>query len=717
MKRNRKKRGLATTKDKFEIKRRDFLTLLGGGVMVYFGTGNSSELLSMPLAQRRELTKDYNAFLRIDEDGTVHCHTGKIEMGQGPITSLPQQLADELDVALESVKMVMGDTMLCPYDAGTWGSLTTREFSHYWRAAGAEARAVLFQLASEKLEVPLEDLEVNKGVVSVKANPKKKVSYGALAKGQRIERFMDEKPPLKDHTQFHYVGQSLLHSDAVLKVTGKAEYTGDFKLPGMVYARVFRPPSHLSKLLSVDYSEAEKLEGIQVVRDDQLVAVLHEFPDKAEEALGLIKAEYSPDELDVDHNSIFEYLLNAPSDSQEVRSSGNLEEGEAISAEIIESEFHDGYVAHSPIETHTALANWEGAKVTVWASAQSPFGLQDEIARTLEMELEDVRVISPFVGGGFGGKIYHPQGIEAARIAKLAQKPVMVAYTREEEFFMDYFRPAAVIKIKSGITTEGKIALWDFNQYFAGNRGSDTIYDVPNAKTTGIREKRGTPVHPFPTGAWRAPANNTNTFARESQVDILAAKAGIDPVQFRLDNLADEKMIAVIEALAEKFEYTPKAGPSGRGIGMACGTDAGTWVAVMIEVKVDVKTGKVQPIKAVCSQDMGLCVNPQGSIIQAEGCVTMGMGYALSEDVEFKGGDVITSNFDSYQLPLFSWVPKTIDTVILDRQDQDPQGGGEPAIICMGGALANAIFDACGARVYQMPMTPERILEAIKGQP
>ncbi len=712
MKRKQKTRRLATTKDKLEIKRRDFFTLLGGGIMVYFGTGNPKELLAMPIAQRREISKDYNAFLRIDEDGTVHCHTGKIEMGQGPITSLPQQIADELDVALESVKMLMGDTLLCPYDAGTWGSLTTREFSHYMRAAGAEARAVLLQLASEQLEVPVENLQVKKGIISDQSDPKKKVSYGELAKGQRIERFMDEKPDVKDHTQFHYVGQSFLHADGVLKVTGQAEYTADLKLPGMVYAKVLRPPSHLSKLLSVDYSEAEKMEGVNVVRDDQLVAVLHELPDKAEEALGLIRAEYSPDELDVDHHSIFEYLKNAPSDSNEVRSSGNLQDGEAQSEDIIESEFHDGYVAHSPIEPHAALANWEGAKVTVWASAQSPFGLQDEIARTLEMELEDVRVISPFVGGGFGGKIYHPQGIEAARIAKLAQKPVMLTYTREEEFFMDYFRPAAVVQIKSGISSDGKIKLWDYKQYFAGNRGSDTIYDVPHALTTGVREKRGTPVHPFPTGAWRAPANNTNTFARESQVDILAAKAGIDPVQFRLDNLADEKMIAVIEALAEKFGYTPEPGPSGRGIGMACGTDAGTWVAVMIEVDVDENTGKVQPIRAVCSQDMGLCVNPQGSYIQAEGCVTMGMGYALSEDVQFKGGDVITTNFDTYQLPLFSWVPLTIETVILDRQDQPPQGGGEPAIICMGGALANAIFDACGARVYQMPMTPERILEA-----
>ena len=714
MKKSRIKRGTATTKDRLELKRRDFFTLLGGGIFVYFSTRNPKELMALPLAQRRELPEDYNAFLRIDEDGTVHCHTGKIEMGQGPITSLPQQIADELDVALESVKMVMGDTLLCPYDAGTWGSLTTREFSHYLRAAGAEARAVLLQLGSEYLDIPVEHLKVNKGIICASSNQKIQVSYGELVKGQRIERFLDEKPDVKDHTQFNYVGQPRLHADAKLKVTGEAKYSGDMKLPGMVYAKILRPPSHLSELISVETAEAEKIEGVQVVRDGDLVAVLHELPDVAEHALSKVKAEFTADNMEVDDKTVFEYLLNAPSDSRVVASSGNLEEGEEQSDELFESEFHDGYVAHSPIEPHTALAHWEDDKVTVWPSSQSPFGAQDEIAEVMETDLDHVRVISPFLGGGFGGKIYHPQIIEAVRVANLAQKPVMVVYTREEEFFMDYFRPAAVVRIKSGITGSGRINLWDYKQYFAGNRGADTIYDVPHASTTGYREKRGSSVHPFSTGAWRAPANNTNTFSRESQVDIMASKAGIDPVQFRLDNLADEKMIAVIEALTDKFGYTPAAGPSGRGIGMACGIDAGTWVAVMIEVKVDETTGKVQPIKAVCAQDMGMCVNPQGSIIQAEGCMTMGMGYALSEDVEFRGGDVITKNFDTYQLPLFSWVPEVMDTVILDRMDQDPQGGGEPAIICMGGVLANAIFDACGARLYQMPMTPERVLEAIR---
>jgi len=701
-------------KDPLAMKRRDFLTLLGGGVIVWFGTGNIESLTAMPMAQRREVPEDFNAFLRIDEDGTVHCHTGKIEMGQGPITSLPQQIADELDVDIRSVKMVMGDTLLCPYDRGTWGSLTTRQFSHHLRAAGAEARAVLLELASEYLEIPLEQLEVHNGVVHARGNPKSQVAYGELARGKRIERYMEEPPEVKDHTQFHYVGQSRLHSDGGLKVTGKALYTADMKLPGMVYAQVLRPPSHRSSLIELDVSSAEEMEGVSVVRDGDLVAVVHENREYAQRALSLIKARFSEDDLDVDENTVFDYLLDSPSDSREVNRTGDPAAGEALAREVFETEFLDGYVAHSPIEPHAALAQWEGDKVTVWASSQSPFGAQDQIARELNMELEDVRVIAPFLGGGFGGKTHQPQVMEAVRVASAIGKPVMITYTREEEFFMDNFRPAAVVKIRSGLDDAGKITFWDFRQFFAGNRGSDTIYNVPHSLTTGYDEQRGHPVHPFYTGAWRAPANNTNTFARESQIDIMASNAGIDPVEFRLNNLADEKMIHVIETLAEKFGYTPGKGPTGRGIGMACGTDAGTWVAVMLELKVDENTGNVHILRTMCSQDMGLCVNPQGATIQAEGCMTMGMGYALTEDVQFNGGRVITGNFDTYQLPLFSWVPEKIETVILDRMDQPPQGGGEPAIICMGGAIANAIFDATGARLLQMPMTPERVLNGIR---
>ena len=696
-----------------DVRRRDFFKLLGGGIFVWFTTWNPSELLALPLAQRRERPTDYNAFMLIGEDGTVKCFTGKIEMGQGIITSLAQQIADELDVTLESVEMVMGDTRLCPYDRGTWGSLTTREFSHSLRTAGAEARAVLLELGAEYLGSPLTGLEIRKGVIFERANPKKQITYAELAKGKKIERFLDVKPRVKDHTEFHYVGQSLLHSDALSKVTGKARFTGDMKLSGMVYARVLRPPSHGARLVSVDFSRAQQIEGIEVVQDGDLVAVLHELRDMADAAIIRVEGEYSPVVIDVDQETIFNYLLDAPKDSRVVDQDGNLEEGERLADFLVENEFNDGYVAHAPIETHTALAHCENGGITVWASTQSPFGTQESIARILELDLHDVRVIAPFVGGGFGGKSPHQQAVEAARLSKLSGKPVMVTWTREEEFFYDTYRPAAVVKIRSGMTDTGKITFWDYHQYFAGNRGSDTIYAVPHRKTTGHGEERGNPVHPFNTGAWRAPANNTNTFSRESQLDMMAVRAGIDPLQFRLDNLDDEQMKGVLRVVAEKFGYTPAIGPSGKGIGLACGTDAGTYVAHMARVEVNETTGEVRVLLVVCAQDMGLCVNPQGATIQMEGCITMGLGYALTEDIRFRGGEIFTGNFDTYQIPLFSWVPE-IETVILDRQDQAPQGGGEPAIICMGAVIANAIFDACGARLFRLPMTPERVLEAIQ---
>ncbi|HDS08135.1 MAG TPA: isoquinoline 1-oxidoreductase [Bacteroides sp.] len=695
------------------LKRRDFFKLLGGGIILYYSTWDPSELLALPLAQRRSLPADYNAFLLIKEDGTVNNYTGKIEMGQGVITSLAQQMADELDVTFESIHMVMGDTALCPWDAGTWGSLTTRQFSHYMCAAAAEARAVLLEMGSEHLGLPLDELRVKEGVIYGISDPGKNVSYGELAKGKRLERYLEVKPAVKKYTEYHYVGDSMRHTDAWEKVTGKARYAGDMKLPGMLHARILRPPSLGATLVSVDTSEAEKMEGVQVLRDGDLVAALHEQPDMAAVAVVRIKAEYSFDEKDVNQDTIFKYLLDAPSSGREVARSGDLKEGENMSDMVIESEFHDGYVAHAPIEPHTALAHVESNGVTVWASTQSPFGTQDSIAALLDLELEQVRVITPFVGGGFGGKSPHQQAVEAVRLSKITGKPVMVAWTREEEFMYDTYRPAAVVRIRSGMTRSGKITMWDFSQYFAGSRGSDTIYAVPHALTMGYDESRGGPrVHPFATGAWRAPGNNTNTFARESQIDMMAARAGKDPLQFRLDNLEDQQMIGVLKAVADKFGYSPAAGPSGRGIGIACGIDAGTYVAHIAQVQVDEETGKVKVIRVACAQDMGLCVNPQGAILQMESCITMGMGYALSEDIEYEGGKLFTKNFDSYQIPLFSWVPE-IETVILDRQHMPPQGGGEPAIICMGGVIANAIFDATGARLYQMPMTPQRVLEAI----
>jgi nicotinate dehydrogenase subunit B len=696
------------------MQRRDFFKLIGSGIIVCFMPRCASDGTPMAAPLERDLPEDYNAFLLIGEDGTVSCFTGKIEMGQGIITSLVQMMADELNVPMEKIKLVMGDTDLCPWDGGTWGSMTTRHFGPSMRTALAEGKGVLLELASDKLKVPVGQLTVNDGVITDTANPANSVTYAELAKGKKIERFLKEKPSPEDYTKYTFVGKSYQRMDAKVKVTGEAKFTGDMKLPGMVFARVLRPPSHGAKLTTVDTSGAEKVPGATVVRDGDLIAVLHENRDKADEALIKIKADYTYNELPVNDKTVFEYMLKSDSYANIETSGGDLEAGKKLCDKTFETVVHDPYLAHSPMETHAALAQFEGGKMTVWASTQTPYPLQDELAGVLALPLEKVRVIVPFVGGGFGGKSTNYQAVEAAKLAKLSGKPVMVMCTREEEFFMDNFHPAGVITIKSGIDKEGMIKFWEYDTYYCGTRGTEILYDVPNLKITDHdRKENGPQIHPFDTGPWRAPNNNTNTFAREMQVDLMAAAAGIDPLEFRLKNLKDEKMIEVLKKVADMFGYKPGKGKGGRGVGMAIGTDVDSLVAQMAEVEVDKKSGKVKVLRMACAQDMGQCVNPQGATLQMEGCMTMGLGYALAEELIYEGGNIITRGFDSYDIPKFSWLPK-IDTFIIQRINEPPHGGGEPAIITVGAVVGNAIFNATGARLTRMPFTPERVLEAIK---
>ena len=697
----------------FGIDRREFIKLTGSGIFLFFVLGDSD--LFAQQRRRREYPADFNAYLRIGEDGRVALYSGKIEMGQGVITSLGQMLADELDVTLESVDMVMGDTDLCPWDMGTFGSMSTRFFGPAVRNAGAEARMVLIGLAADHLKVPAANLRTEDGVVIDKSDNRRRVTYGELAKGKKIVRRPTGKATLKKPSEFKVMGKSFNRRDGHEKVTGIAKYSADMQIPGMVYAKILRPPSHKSKLVDVDVSEAKKIPGVEVIKDGDFVAVLHKYPDVAEKALSKIKAKFETPPSELNDKNIFEHLLKVAPAGNVVAHEGTLAAGEKESATVVEESYYDGYKAHAPMEPHTAVVQIEGNKATVWASTQTPFPAQDEVAKELGFAPENVRVIPPFLGGGFGGKSRNLQIIEAARLAKLSGKPVQVAWTRKEEFFFDSFRPAAIVKIKSGITSEGKLSLWDYHVYFAGERGAQQFYTIPNHSTTVSPSgfMGGGEAHPFATGPWRAPANNTNTFARESQIDIMAAKAGVDPVEFRLRHLSDETMKRVIKTAAEKFGWKPMKAPSGRGYGVACGIDAGTSVATMAEVEVDKATGKVNVKRVVCAQDMGLVINPEGATIQMEGCITMGLGYALREDIRFKGSEILDTNFDTYEIPRFSWLPK-IETYLIDNQESPAQGGGEPAIVTMGGVIANAIFDAVGARVYQMPMTPERVLEALK---
>jgi nicotinate dehydrogenase subunit B len=701
------------------FRRRDFLKILGGGIIV---VAAPAELWAQERARgpsgRGGYPTDFNVYLRIGTDGRVTCYTGKIEMGQGANTALPQMLAEDLDVPVASVDIVLGDTDLCPYDMGTFGSQTIRSFGPALRAAAAEARAVLVDLAAEKLRLPKDRLQTKDGVVFDRERPETRVAYADLAKGQKIVRKADPKPAPKTPSQFAVIGKPLDRRDAREKVTGRAEFTGDIRRTGMLYAKILRPPAHGAKRTGLDTSGAETVPGVRLVKEGDLVAVLHERPDVAEAALAKIKATYDLPPSGLDDTNIYEHLRKAAPPGRAVASGGDLEEGEKMASVVVEETYLNAYVAHAAMEPHTALVDFDRnkAKATAWISTQAPFRARDEIAMILEIPAADVRVITPFVGGGFGGKNRSLQAVEAARLAKMMGRPVQVAWSRAEEFFYDTFRPAALVRIKSGLSGEGRIVLWDYEVLWAGERSSQQFYDIPHHRTVVRGEWGGgggaAEGHPFDVGAWRGPASNTNTFARESQIDIMAAKAGLDPLEFRLKHLDNPRMARVIRGAAEAFGWTPAPAPSGRGWGIACADYLGTYIAAAAEVKVDKTSGAVKVLRIVCAQDSGVAVNPEGARLQIEGCLTMGLGYTLSEEIHFKGRQILDLNFDTYELPRFSGLPE-IETVLLDSPELAPSGGGEPAIILTGGLVANAVFDATGARLHHQPMTPARVKQAL----
>ena len=695
--------------------RREFLKQIGTGLVVWVVLRQSAGAQESEAAHPAlpKAADDFNAFLSIGKDGRVTCFTGKIEMGQGAITSLPQMLAEDLDVPVDAIDIVMGDTELCPFDEGTWGSMTTPYFGAALRAAAAEARGVLVELAAEALKVPAARLRVEQGVVIDDRDPSRKITYGQLAGGRRIERRLAVKPDLKAPGKFKIVGKPLLRRDSREKVMGKAQYAGDIRLPGMLYARVLRAPAHGANLKRVDTSAVGDIEGVVLVQQPDLVAVLHEFPDVADTALGKLRAEFDPSPSTLNDRTIYAHLEQAKLDATVVAKAGDIEAGRALAVLRHDKRYVTAYVAHAPMETHTALAHVENGKATVWASTQNPFGARWMIAQSLGLPVTSVRVITPFVGGGFGGKTFNLQAVEAARLSKATGRPVQVMWTREEEFFNDTFRPAAVVNVQSGLDKEGRIAFWDYEVRFAGERGAATLYDVAHQRTASVGFFQGPPgFHPFAVGAWRAPGASTNTFARESHVDHLASLAGVDPIEFRLRQLKDVRLARVLRAAAEHWGWKPAKAPNGRGFGVACGTDAGSYVAAIAAVVVDAKEGTITAKRVLCVQEMGLVINPAGARIQMEGCITMGLGYALSEEIHFEDGVIRSTNFDNYRLPRFSWLPK-IETVILDADDTPAQGGGEPAIILMGALLANAVFDATGVRMLELPMTPARLRDAL----
>ncbi len=701
-----------------DLSRRHFLAA-GTGLFVFSHAGplDAQRPANGP---RRGYPTDFNAYLSIGEDGRVTCLVGKIDMGQGERTALAQCLADELDVAYDSVDMVMGDTGLCPWDSGTGGSTGIQVFSLVLRRAAAEARAVLLQMAAEQLQAPLERLKVEAGVVVDPAQDKR-IAYAQLVQGKRIERHL-ANVPMKSPAEFRLIGRDVPWRGGRDMVTGKTIYAGDISLPGMLCARIVRPPAHGATLKSVDTSAAEKA-GARVIRAGDLIAVAHERRDVADAALRLVKAEFNPPPPGPDDRTIYDHLIKTAPPFELFKENGDPAEGEKLAEHIIEETYLNAYVAHACLETHSAVARFEDGKCTIWPSAQGPFQVKQWAADALDISPDNVRIITPALGGGFGGKtpstwLAARQALEAAQLARAAGRPIQVVWDRAEEFFYCAFRPAAVVKIRSGLSGTGKIVSWKYEVWGAGNRDSFSVYDIPHQRATfaGSWQDTSNPpgMHPFFVGPWRGPSANTNTFARESHLDILAAKAGVDPVEFRLNHLTDQRFRHALAVAADKFGWKPAKRPTGLGVGIACGTYKNdSRMVTMAEVAVDKRTGQVQVKRVVVVMDQGLTVNPEGSRVQLEGGIVMGLGYTLAEEIHFQGGEIRERNFDTYHIPRFSWAPK-IETFLIDNPATPPAGCGEPPAITVGALIANAIFDAVGVRLLQLPMTPERVRAAIQ---
>jgi isoquinoline 1-oxidoreductase len=694
------------------LDRRQFLKATGCGVFILFSIDDLASASGQEGGGQRSYPDDFNAYLRIGEDGRVACYSGKVEMGQANTTALAQMLAEELEVPFDRIDMVMGDTRLCPWDGGTNGSRSIKYFGPALRAAGAEAREVLIQLAAEQLRLAPARLRAQDGFVVDRDNAGTRLAYATLARGRTIEKHLEKKPALKVPAEYTVIGKPLARRDDLDKVAGTAKFAGDIRRPGMLYGKVLRPPVHGARLKSVDVEGARAFKDARVFQDGDFVAVVHPTSDGAASALGRVKADFAVPEATVNDGNVLEHLKAQPGQSRAVEQKGDLAKGRERAAVTFQETYFTPYIAHAPIETHSALAEVGKDDTTVWVSTQRPFGVQQEVARAIGVPQDKVRVITPLVGSGFGGKSAGPQAVEAARLSKLAGAPVQVVWSREEEFFHDTFRPAAYVRIASGLDADHKLTFWDFQVFFAGDRSSQMIYDVAHLRTASTGSFGGGGPHPFGTGAWRGPGSNTNIFARESHIDVMAARVGTDPVEFRLKNLADPRMVRVLKAAADHFTWTPAKAPSGRGYGVALLDYLNTYLAAMAEVAVDKATGQIRVKRVTVAQDLGQVVNPDGARMQMEGSIVMGLSSVLTEEIHFAGGDVRDRNFDSYEITRFSWVPE-IETVLVDNPALAPQGCGEPTITCVAPMIANALFDATGVRLVRLPLTRQRVKAAM----
>jgi nicotinate dehydrogenase subunit B len=688
----------------FELARREFFKLLGAGIAV-FAIAKESQAAQETAPSHgfhpQDLPSDISAWLHISEDGGVTAFCGKVEIGQNIRTSLAQTVADELRVPFESVRMVMGDTSLTPFDAGTFGSRTTPSMTPQLRRVASAARDLLIEVAAKEWNVAPEGLKAANARVTDPASGRS-LTYASLARGKTLAQNLPAQDPVTPPPDWTIAGKPVPKVDARDFVTGRHQYTPDLHPAGMLYGKVLRPPSFGATLASYDDTAAKSITGITIVRDGDFVAAAAPTEREASAALAAIRAQWKEDPPRTSSRDIFSYLKNnaeTKSDDRHRKQKGSVEDALAGAAHRLDATYTVAYIAHAPLEPRAALAEWSGEKLTVWTGSQRPFGVRGELANTLRIPESNVRVIVPDTGSAYGGKHTGDAAIEAARLARAAGRPVKVVWTREEEFTWAYFRPAGVIEVKSAIGPDGKLLAWDFHNYHSGSSGIETPYVVPDVRT----EFHSVPLV-LRSGSYRGLAATANHFARETHMDALAHSAKIDPLEFRLKNLEDARLRAVLEAAAKTFGW-PRAKAPDRGFGIAGGNEKGSYVATCAEIAVDTNSGGVRVVRLVTAFECGAIVNPDGLRNQVIGANIQGLGGALFEAIEFENGRITNARFSRYRVPRFRDLPE-IEAVLLDRKDIAPAGAGETPIMAVAPAIGNAIFDATAQRLNNLPLIP-----------
>lgn len=745
------------------VTRRDFLKA-GGALLVTFAApgcalpGLEPEApLPVPgsLWPARIDGTALDSWLRIAADGSVSASVGKIEAGMGVSTAFAQIVAEELDVPIERVTIVMGDTATTVDQRGTGSSNGITQGGAALRNAGAQGRAALLALAAAHLGVPVESLRVRDGSVYVAADPSRRVSYGELVGGRSFNVAVAEKPATKDPREYRYVGKPVPRFDIPPKVQGRYRYVADMRVPGMLHGRVIRPPEAGARLLGVE--EHSALPGlVKVVRRGEFLGVVCEREEQAVSAARKLRAQWSkPAALYWDsYDDLYRHLRSEKPkvSKREEGGKGDVDPALAAAARRVEARYEYPFQSHASMGPGCALADVRDGGAVVWFAGQKPYPMRKALADLLGVPLEKVRVVWMPGPGSYGMNDADDCAADAALLSQAVGRPVRLQYARADGTGWDPKGPPVTILMRAGLDASSGVTAWDYEargfsgrvrpsgtelagdslagQLIGGMKTKSTDYPQFPAETYGFPNKRkvshtigwdrslGTPLR---TAHLRDPDGMATCFASESFIDEVAYAAGVDPVEMRLRYLADARDKAVVGAAAQKAGWTAHTAPRApggrvvRGQGIAYAPRNNATVAIVADVEVDRDTGRYRVRRFTCAHDCGFVINPLNLRGTIEANLIQGMSRAMHEAVRFDATRVLSNDWLTYPIVDMTEVPDDIDIVMLNNKPEArSRGAGEPATRPVAAAIANALHDALGVRIRRVPLTPQAVLAALR---